>query len=162
MFCYGDKLQGSRIRPSYQSYGNKKWQWELKKVKNEDPIEVSAIFEQVVENEEQSTSVKSKDYEDEVINLCKGWKWPNKLRMWWYEDIVENEKCSKFGTMIINFFLQKHRNLKIIMKQFNTLGWVETIWQKYNSIVENETWYLVSLLEGNTLITIKWILKSNN
>jgi hypothetical protein len=40
-------------------------------VKNEDPIEVLAIFEQVVENEEQSTSVKSKDYEDEVINLCK-------------------------------------------------------------------------------------------
>jgi hypothetical protein len=48
------------------------------------------------------------------------------------------------------------------MKQFNTLGWVETIWQKYNSIVENETWDLVSLLEGNTPITIKWILKSNN
>ncbi len=71
MFCYGDKLQASRIRLSYQSYGNKKWQWELKKVKNEDPIEVLAIFEQVVENEEQSTSVKSKDYEDEVINLCK-------------------------------------------------------------------------------------------
>ncbi len=45
--------------------------WELKKVKNEDPIEVSKIFEQVVENEEQTTSVKSKDYEDEVINLCK-------------------------------------------------------------------------------------------
>jgi hypothetical protein len=50
------------------------------------------------------------------------------------------------------------------MKQFNTLGWVETIWQECNSIVENETWDLVSLLEGlgNTLITIKWILKSNN
>jgi hypothetical protein len=66
--------------------------------------------------------------------------------------------------MIINFFLQKHHNLKITMKQFNTLGWVETIWQEYNSIVENETWDLVSLLEGlgNTLITIKSILKSNN
>ncbi len=45
--------------------------WELEKVKNEDPIEVSKIFEQLVENEEQTTSVKSKDYEYEVINLCK-------------------------------------------------------------------------------------------
>lgn len=40
-------------------------------MKNEDPIEVSKIFEQLVENEEQTTSVKSKDYEYEVINLCK-------------------------------------------------------------------------------------------
>jgi hypothetical protein len=44
--------------------------WEFKKVKNEDPIEVLTIFEQL-ENEQQTTSVKSIDYEDEVINLCK-------------------------------------------------------------------------------------------
>jgi hypothetical protein len=52
-------------------------------VKTEDPIEVSAIFEQVIENEEQTTSVKSKDYEDEVTNLCKRLKMNQRI-----EDVV--------------------------------------------------------------------------
>jgi len=46
--------------------------------------------------------------------------------MWWYEDIVENEKCSKFEAMIIKFFLQKHHNLKINYYetiQHPRLGW---------------------------------------
>ncbi len=64
--------------------------WELKKVKTEDPIEVSAIFEQVIENEEQTTSVKSKDYEDEVTNLCKRLKMNQRI-----EDVVIWRHCRK-------------------------------------------------------------------
>ncbi len=37
--------------------------------------------------------------------------------------------------------------------------WIKAMQKKYNSIVENNTWGLIKLLEGKIPITTKWVFK---
>ncbi len=37
--------------------------------------------------------------------------------------------------------------------------WIETMQQEYNSILENNTWDLIKLLEGKIPITTRWVFK---